>query len=285
MKYSLFRITTRKLSFAHTSYLALGSNIGNRFRNINRAVSLLKDYADIKVVSTSQVYKNPCLDSSNNIVGGENEFLNGVVKIETNYNPEDLLKICKSVEKKLGRTQKEKHYSARSIDIDIILYDDLKYLGESLKIPHPRMLEREFVLRPLIDVLDLTERTNYLPYIQRLLQFKVFEFDMQNILRYKKMVNTTKCLYAGESDNEISSIQRVAKLEITNNDTNEIKYLLSKVDCQMIEIIDNKGFFLDPKYLRQTHPLLKNHSKVNFVCLNLNKVCRFIKKIRLTWVN
>lgn len=276
MKHSIFEIARCKFSQIHTSYLALGSNLGNRFKNMNKAVSLLNDYSDLQVLNTSQIYKSPCIDLHGKIAEGENEFLNAVVKIKTTYGPEELLKVCKAIEKKLGRIRKEKHHSARQIDIDILCCEDNKYESDSLKIPHPRMYEREFVLRPLIDAADYTLREKYLPYIERLMMLNGLDFYQNSILRKKKLLHATKCLYVGNTDQEISSVQRIVKLEVSSHNIEDLKYLLSKLDSQMIELIDSTNMLIDQNFLRKAHDEFKKHTKVKFVCFNLQKVCQVI---------
>lgn len=84
-------------------------------------------------------------------LGGQPDFMNAVVEVETDLGPEELLKTCAAVENELGRLRKER-WGARSIDIDLLLYDDRVLSGEELTIPHPRLTERRFVLEPLLEI-------------------------------------------------------------------------------------------------------------------------------------
>ena len=127
-------------------YLAIGSNLGDRRKNIETAVRLLgKKHLDILKVSTI-IETDP--------VGGpknQGKFLNGVLKAETELPPEELLSFLKSIEKRLDRT-KTVHNGPRTIDLDILLYNHRELQTPQLTIPHPRMFERAFVMQPLNEI-------------------------------------------------------------------------------------------------------------------------------------
>lgn len=127
-------------------YLAIGSNLGDRHENIETAKMLLLEN-NINILHYSSIIETiPA--------GGppdQPNFLNGVIKIETNLNPDDLLDLLKTIESKLGR-KKTVRNGPRTIDLDILLYDQLKYQTEQLTIPHPRMLKRDFVMNPLKEI-------------------------------------------------------------------------------------------------------------------------------------
>lgn len=137
-------------------YLALGSNLGNRYLNFQKCVKMIEERKIGKIEKTSQIYQSPCIDANNKIVKEENKFLNAVVKIETDLCPMDLLIKCKEIEAEFHRKEKVKYYEAREIDIDILLYGDkvININDEklNLNIPHMRLSERLFVLRPLLDI-------------------------------------------------------------------------------------------------------------------------------------
>ena len=129
------------------SYLALGSNLGNKINNIHMALSELEKNS-IRVTNVSSYYfskswPNPLMPS----------FINIVIKIETILTPLELLKICNFVELKLGRVRSKKN-DPRTCDIDIIDYDNkiLNINKHKLIVPHPRMMERNFVLLPLFEI-------------------------------------------------------------------------------------------------------------------------------------
>ena len=126
-------------------YLGLGSNIGNRTEQLNRAIELLKKSGiDIRKVS-SYIETDP--------VGGppQGRFLNAVAMAETKTSPAELLKTVQSIESAMGRVRTTAN-SPRPIDIDILLYDTLTLQSQDLTIPHPRMHQRAFVLNPLREI-------------------------------------------------------------------------------------------------------------------------------------
>ena len=129
------------------SYLAIGSNLGNKIANIHLAMSELeKNKIKIKKISShylSKSWPNPLMPS----------FINIVIKIETVLAPLELLKICNFIELKLGRTRSKKN-DPRTCDIDIIDYDKkiLNIRSNKLIIPHPQMYKRNFVLLPLFEI-------------------------------------------------------------------------------------------------------------------------------------
>jgi len=128
-------------------YLGLGTNLGDKERNLNDAVMALTLEVG-KVLSQSSFYvsKPWGFDS-------ENDFLNAVVLVETNLSPFDLLSKTQAIEMNMGRiTKTTSDYIDRVIDIDILLYDNLIIDQPTLKIPHPLLAERDFVLIPLAEI-------------------------------------------------------------------------------------------------------------------------------------
>ena len=128
----------------HTVYLALGSNVGNRAANLKAAIAALPPQMEVK--AKSRVYETPPWGYTN-----QEKFLNQVVMVQTYLAPEPLLKHLKRLEVALGRVPTFQ-YGPRLIDLDILLYDDLVIDSAALKIPHPHMHERGFVLLPLMDI-------------------------------------------------------------------------------------------------------------------------------------
>jgi 2-amino-4-hydroxy-6-hydroxymethyldihydropteridine diphosphokinase len=128
-----------------TIYLALGSNLGDRLQSIERALNELKRNG-IRIYKISSIIETDPIDSPSS-----KKYLNAVLKANTLHSPEELFVITQSIEQKLGRVRKIFH-GERTIDIDILLYDDLKIISKRLIIPHPRMLEREFVMNPLREI-------------------------------------------------------------------------------------------------------------------------------------
>ena len=134
------------------AYLALGSNLGDRHANLRNAVTQLERIG-VRVVGQSKIYSSVSVDS-----GGVGEFLNAALRIETGLTAPELLKMCQRVEFSAGRrapaTAGEKRLGPRALDVDILLFGDETYDSPTLQIPHPRALSRDFVLMPLLDVLQ-----------------------------------------------------------------------------------------------------------------------------------
>ena len=126
-----------------TVYLGVGSNLGNREKNINTAVRKLQATKGIEVTKVSSLIETEP-------EGGppQNRFLNGAIEIRTKLSPYELLKLLKRIEKELGRTPTVKK-GPRTIDLDILTFGNEKLDSPHLKIPHPRMRKREFVMKPL----------------------------------------------------------------------------------------------------------------------------------------
>ena len=125
-----------------TVYLGIGSNLGDRSNNLDRAIELLSQR--MKVDRVSSVYDTDPLNPS------QPRFLNIVCKVITRLTPQGLLTLAKGIESMLGRTGKTGE--SRTIDIDILLYGNVVMDTPELVIPHPRMLERAFVLVPLSEI-------------------------------------------------------------------------------------------------------------------------------------
>ncbi|XP_020583151.1 LOW QUALITY PROTEIN: folate synthesis bifunctional protein-like [Phalaenopsis equestris] len=126
--------------------IALGSNVGDRIKNFNRALQLMKE-------SGIQISSHGCLyESEPAYVTDQPLFLNSAVRGTTRFGPFELLKVLKQIEKQLGRTDGIR-YGPRPIDLDILFYGSHRFESEILTIPHERIWERPFVLAPLIDLL------------------------------------------------------------------------------------------------------------------------------------
>ncbi len=132
-----------------TTYLSLGSNLGDRRQLLHTAINEIAERVGrIEAISS-------CIETEPVGFDSVHLFLNMAVRVTTELNPYELLKVLKQLERDLGRTRKSHdgvHYD-RTIDIDILLYDNLEVNSEELQIPHPRMWERDFVMRPLKEIL------------------------------------------------------------------------------------------------------------------------------------
>jgi 2-amino-4-hydroxy-6-hydroxymethyldihydropteridine diphosphokinase len=130
-----------------TSYLGIGSNLGDRINNIKESIRLIKLNRRIKVKSISSVYETSPYGGPKN----QPKYLNIAIGIKTGLAPFDLLKELKEAELKLKRVKTAK-WGSRTIDLDILFYGDLVFFSKTLTIPHPFLHKRAFVLRPLSDI-------------------------------------------------------------------------------------------------------------------------------------
>ena len=129
-------------------YLSLGSNLGDRVGYLQQATSLLNASEKINVVATSSFY-----ESEPWLMNSENWFVNAVIQISTNFTPEELLSECQRIENQLGRKRIVTGvYTDRTLDIDILFYDDLIINTERLTIPHRNFCKRAFVLVPMLEI-------------------------------------------------------------------------------------------------------------------------------------
>ncbi len=129
-------------------YLAIGSNLGNRKASLNKALREIKKLKQTKIIKISRIIQTKP-------AGGpakQGLFLNAALKIRTNIPPFRLLNNIKKIENTIGR-KKTVRWGPRVIDIDILLYNDLTMRTKALEIPHPRMFKRDFVLKPLLEVI------------------------------------------------------------------------------------------------------------------------------------
>lgn len=129
----------------NTAYMSIGSNLGNRVENLNRAVACL-DQLGQTVMEVSPFF-------STEPVGFQEQpwFLNVALSLETSLSPMELLKHCQGIEKSLGRIRTFRD-APRTVDLDILLFGDRVIDRPGLQIPHPRMAERRFVLKPLVHI-------------------------------------------------------------------------------------------------------------------------------------
>ncbi|EJF88824.1 2-amino-4-hydroxy-6-hydroxymethyldihydropteridine diphosphokinase [Bartonella tamiae] len=129
------------------AWLGLGGNIGDVCSTFKNALTFLQETNELIVLTSSHLYKTSPWGRVD-----QNDFLNLCLLIETTLDPEKLLDKCLYVEKKSGRQRIEK-WGPRTLDIDILAYENISYLKtEKLTLPHPFLTERAFVLRPLNDI-------------------------------------------------------------------------------------------------------------------------------------
>ncbi len=130
------------------SYLALGGNVGNSRAILDRAVTLLCDGEEVRLTARSSEYRTPPWGFKY-----QSPFINLCIAVETSLSPRGLLERAQEVELQLGRDRAhEKRWGPRTLDLDLIAYDDVSIQKPELTLPHPRLFERAFVLVPLAEI-------------------------------------------------------------------------------------------------------------------------------------
>lgn len=131
-----------------STYLSIGSNLGDRLQHLRLAINEISSKIG-KVVNVSHVYETEPVGFKS-----DNLFLNAILKVSTELQPDEELRQCKEIEKSHGRKQRQpdQGYADRPLDIDIIAYGNTSLSTERLTIPHPRLAERAFVLIPLAEI-------------------------------------------------------------------------------------------------------------------------------------
>jgi 2-amino-4-hydroxy-6-hydroxymethyldihydropteridine diphosphokinase len=131
----------------HRVYVGLGSNLGDRKANVREAMERLAKLPDTRIVKASSLYESEPLGDA------KTWFVNSALEIETELEPDELLKRTRAIEATMGRKRvKGKRWGSRVIDIDILLFDNQTVNKRTLKIPHPEMHKRRFVLLPLSEL-------------------------------------------------------------------------------------------------------------------------------------
>ncbi len=131
----------------HTVYISLGSNLGDKLENCNRAITELSRVGGTSIAGRSHFYKTEPVDYTD-----QDWFVNAVVKIKTHLDPLPLLAELKSIQHRAGRIHDPIRFGPRIIDLDIIFYDEAVIQSPDLVVPHPRMHKRAFVLVPICDI-------------------------------------------------------------------------------------------------------------------------------------
>lgn len=141
----------------HRAYIAVGSNLGPRHATIHAGLRDLARVPGVRVVRVSSLIQTDPVGPPN-----QGPYLNGAAELSTDLAPIDLLQAMLAVERLHGRDRSSgERWGARTLDLDLLLYDDLAIDEPGLTLPHPRMHERDFVLRPLAEIAaDLVTRTS-----------------------------------------------------------------------------------------------------------------------------
>ncbi len=130
----------------HTVYLSIGSNMGDRKKYLLDGIEFIKKDENVRVLKVSEPKETAPYGNTE-----QDDFLNGAVKLETILTPHELLDLLHGAENAAGRVRKE-HWGPRTLDMDILLYDDIVLEDDDLVIPHPDMMNRDFVLEPLKEI-------------------------------------------------------------------------------------------------------------------------------------
>jgi 2-amino-4-hydroxy-6-hydroxymethyldihydropteridine diphosphokinase len=129
------------------AFISLGSNIEPRLHYLKQAVKMLSGCDGVHITAVSSVYETEPVEVS----APQMWFLNAVVEVETSLTPFELLRLMQDIEAKLGREGKGLK-APRTIDLDLLIYDELKLKTQQLELPHPRLCERAFVVVPLCEI-------------------------------------------------------------------------------------------------------------------------------------
>lgn len=164
---------------ANMAFLALGSNLGDRLDHLKQAILLLEGEPEIEVVNSSSIYET-------DPVGYEDQgpFLNMVLQVATGLLPEELLELCLKIENLLGR-KREIFWGPRTLDLDILLYNQENIETEDLKVPHPRMHQRAFVMIPLLEI----NKNIHVPKIEKPMTLWVENLPDKEGVRIWKRIN------------------------------------------------------------------------------------------------
>ena len=156
------------------AFLSLGSNMGDRLEYLSKAIDKIAEIQGCNILNKSRVYETEPWGYEN-----QEAFLNLCISVETYLSPYELLESLQTIELELDRVRKI-HWGPRTIDIDILLFDDIICEDDKLTIPHPRMSERAFVLIPLYDI----EKNLIIDGIK--LEDLINKIDTRGIKEYKK---------------------------------------------------------------------------------------------------
>lgn len=164
------------------AYLGLGTNMGDKQAYLKEACKIISDNPNINIVKISKVYKTKAWGYTN-----QDDFLNICIEVDTNLSPEELLEVCHEVENKLNRVRVIR-WGPRTIDVDILFFNNIISTDENLILPHPRIKERAFVLIPLMDLnkelaIDNKTISYYLSNLEKEELKQVEEVDMKIIIR------------------------------------------------------------------------------------------------------
>ena len=150
------------------AFIGIGTNMGDRALNIKNATNALKHLPETTVLAVSNIYETEPWGLKE-----QPNFLNGVIKISTELSPNALLGALLGIEAAMGRVREIKN-GPRVLDLDLLIYDDVRINSKELMLPHPYILEREFVLKPLT---ELNSEDKYINALNSLKQGSVWLYE------------------------------------------------------------------------------------------------------------
>jgi 2-amino-4-hydroxy-6-hydroxymethyldihydropteridine diphosphokinase len=130
----------------NTAYVALGANLGKPLDQLNQAITLVNKLPDTAVVAAASIYQSIAIGP-----GEQPDYLNSAAQIVTELNPSELLAALHAIEETLGRVRTV-HWGERTLDLDLLLYENIISTAPTLTVPHPRMNGRNFVIYPLLEI-------------------------------------------------------------------------------------------------------------------------------------
>lgn len=139
-------VTAHPTGMGHIAYIGFGSNLGDKIVYCEKAIAEILDLDNHRLLAKSSFYRTRPVGYVD-----QDWFVNGVIKLESDLEPQDLFHALKATELRMGRTETVP-WGPREIDLDLLLYEDWIIQTEELRIPHPRMQDRQFVLIPLAEI-------------------------------------------------------------------------------------------------------------------------------------
>lgn len=133
------------------AYIGLGANLGEPLAQLRKALNLLDESENIELIQHSSFYRSVALLNANNNAA-QDDYCNAVAEIRTGLNAHDLLAVLQTIEQQMGRDRSVARWSARCIDLDLLLYADENINSADLVVPHPEMHKRNFVMTPLREI-------------------------------------------------------------------------------------------------------------------------------------
>jgi len=162
----------------HIAYISVGSNLGDRLQNCLKGIASLTESDKSRVLAQSRIYMTEPVDYE-----AQDWFINMIVKLETAHDPFQLLDQIETAQRVAGRMRDAIRYGPRILDLDIIFFDDRIIDSERLVVPHPRMHQRRFVLKPICDI----DPTIIHPLLKKDMQSLLdrLEEDEQRVIEYQ----------------------------------------------------------------------------------------------------